>query len=94
MTADHVLGVLNFGTPGVDATYPYLKAAGVPDFVLFAGEFGGVVFGISAGCEVSAEAHGDGAGGDLCKSGDDDEVCARDCSQTGCERERDGEAVG
>jgi ABC-type branched-subunit amino acid transport system substrate-binding protein len=37
LAADHVLGVLNFGTPGVDATYPYLKAQGVPDFILFAG---------------------------------------------------------
>ena len=35
------------------------------DFLLLAGEFGGVVFGVAPGGQISAEAHGDRAGGDL-----------------------------
>ena len=34
---DGVLAVLNFGTPGVTATYSYLVSQKVPDLILFAG---------------------------------------------------------
>jgi branched-chain amino acid transport system substrate-binding protein len=37
LVADNVLGVLNFGTPGVTATYPYLVEQKVPDIILFSG---------------------------------------------------------
>jgi branched-chain amino acid transport system substrate-binding protein len=37
LVADNVVGVLNFGTPGVAATYKYLMQQGVPDLILFAG---------------------------------------------------------
>ncbi len=46
----------------------------VDDLALLAEELGGVVLGVAAGGEVSAEAHGDGAGGDLGEAGEDDEV--------------------
>ena len=39
LVGDNVLGVLNFGTSGVAATYKYLNDAGVPDFILFSGVF-------------------------------------------------------
>jgi hypothetical protein len=52
------------------------------------------VFGIAAGCEVAAEAHGDGAGGDLGEAGEDDEVGLDDGGEAGGKGERDGEAVG
>ena len=65
------------------------------DFVLFAQALGGVVLGVSAGGEVSAEAHGDGAGGDLGEAGEDDDVRGGDGSgEAGGEGEGDGEAVG
>jgi branched-chain amino acid transport system substrate-binding protein len=37
LVADNVLGVLNFGTSGVAATYKYLNDSNVPDFILFSG---------------------------------------------------------
>lgn len=37
LVADHVLGILNFGTPGVGATYKYLDTKNVPDLILYAG---------------------------------------------------------
>lgn len=53
------------------------------------------MLGVSAGGEVSAEAHGDGAGGDLGEAGEDDEVRgAYGSGETGGEGEGDGEAVG
>ena len=65
------------------------------DFALFALTLGDVVLGVSAGSEVSAEAHGDGAGGDLGEAGEDDDVSGGDGSGEACgEGEGDGEAVG
>ena len=65
------------------------------DLALFAVALGDVVLGVSAGGEVAAEAHGDGAGGDLGESGEDDDVGGGDGSgEAGGEREGDGEAVG
>ncbi len=37
LVADNVLAVLNFGSPGVTATYSYLVQQKVPDLILFAG---------------------------------------------------------
>lgn len=37
LVSAHVLAVLNFGTPGVAATYDYLKQQGVLNLILFAG---------------------------------------------------------
>jgi branched-chain amino acid transport system substrate-binding protein len=37
LVGDGVLAVLNFGTPGVTATYSYLVAQKVPDLILFSG---------------------------------------------------------
>jgi branched-chain amino acid transport system substrate-binding protein len=37
LVADNVVGILNFGTPGVSATYKYLVQQGVPDLILFSG---------------------------------------------------------
>ncbi len=37
LVADKVLAILNFGTPGVAATYDYLKQQGVLNLILFAG---------------------------------------------------------
>jgi hypothetical protein len=66
----------------------------VDDFVVLPGEFGGVVLDVSAGGEVAAESHGNGAGGDLGEAGDDDDVGGGDSGETGGEGEWDGEAVG
>ena len=64
-------------------------------FALFALTLGDVVLGVSSGGEVSAETHGDGAGGDLGEAGEDDNVRGGDSSgETGGESERDGESVG
>jgi hypothetical protein len=52
------------------------------------------VLGVSAGGEVAAEAHGDGAGGDLGEAGDYDQVRAGDSAEAGSEREGDGQAIG
>ncbi len=65
------------------------------DFTLFAVAFGDVVLGVSAGGEVAAETHGDGAGGDLGEAGEDDDVGGGDGSgEAGGEGEGDGETVG
>ena len=65
------------------------------DLALFALALGDVVLGVAAGGEVAAEAHGDGAGGDLGEAGEDDDVRGGDGSgETGGEGEGDGEAVG
>ena len=65
------------------------------DLALFAVSFGDVVLGVSAGGEVAAEAHGDGAGGDLGQAGEDDDVGGGDGSgEAGGEGEGDGETVG
>jgi branched-chain amino acid transport system substrate-binding protein len=37
LVADNVVGILNFGTPGVAATYKYLVQQNVPDLILFSG---------------------------------------------------------
>jgi len=37
LVSENVLAVLNFGTPGVAATYQYLVTNNVPDLILFAG---------------------------------------------------------
>ena len=67
----------------------------VDDFALFALALGDVVLGVSAGGEVAAEAHGDGAGGDLGEAGEDDDVRGGDGSgETSGEGKGDGEAVG
>ena len=52
----------------------FFVVGALDDFALFAEELGGVVLGVAAGGEVSAEAHGDGAGGDLGEAGEDDDV--------------------
>ncbi len=73
----------------------FFVAGAFDDLALFAEAFGVVVFGVTAGGEVSAEAHGDGAGCDLGEAGEDDEVRGGDGSgEAGGERKRDGEAVG
>lgn len=65
------------------------------DFEFFAAALGGEVLGVSAGGEVAAKAHGDGAGGDFGETCGDDEVRGGDGSgETGGEGEGDGEAVG
>ena len=65
------------------------------DFALFALTLGDVVLGVSAGSEVSAEAHGDGTGGDLGEAGEDDDARGGDSSgETGGESKGDGESVG
>jgi hypothetical protein len=65
------------------------------DLALFALALGDVMLGVSAGGEVSAEAHGDGAGGDLGEAGEDDDVGGGDGSrEAGGEGEGDGESVG
>jgi hypothetical protein len=65
------------------------------DLALLADAFGVVVLDIAPGGEVSAEAHGDGAGGDLGEAGEDDDVGGRgDAGEAGGEGEGDGEAVG
>ena len=48
----------------------------------------------AAGGEVSAQTHGDGAGGDLGEAGDYDQVRAGDSAEAGSEREGDGQAIG
>ena len=73
----------------------FFVVGALDDLALFAAELGGVVLGVSAGGEVSAEAHGDGAGGDLGEAGEDDDVRGGDGSgESGGEGEGDGEAVG
>ena len=72
----------------------FFVAGAVDDFVMLAGEFGGVVLDISAGGEIAAEAHGDGAGRDFGESGDDDDVGSGYTGEAGGEGKRDGEAVG
>ena len=53
------------------------------------------MLGVAAGGEVSAETHGDGAGGDFGQAGEDDEVGLADgAGESGGEGEGDGEAVG
>jgi len=53
------------------------------------------MLGVSASREVTAEAHGDRAGGDLGETGEDDDVGRGDSSgEASCEGERDGKAVG
>ena len=65
------------------------------DLALLAEALGVVVIEVSPGGEVSAKAHGDGAGGDLREAGEDDEVGGGDGSgETRSEGEGDGEAVG
>ena len=65
------------------------------DFALFADALAGVMLGVAAGGEVSAEAHRDGAGGDFGKPGDDDEAAVVDrAGDAGGQGEGDGEAVG
>ncbi len=64
------------------------------DLALFAVAFGDVVLGVSAGGKVTAEAHGDGACGDLGEAGEDYDVGGGDCSGETCgESERNGETV-
>ena len=54
-----------------------------------------VVLGIALGGQVSAQSHGDGAGGDLGQSGDDDDVAVVDrAGESGGQREGNGQAVG
>src|ERR1700733_5634011 len=67
----------------------------VDDLALFAEALGDVVLGVATGCEVAAETHGDGAGGDLGQAGEDDDVGGADGSgEAGGEGEGNGEAVG
>lgn len=66
----------------------------VDDFVGFACELGVVMLYVAAGCEVATEAHGDGAGGDFCQAGDDDDVGGDGSGEAGGEGEGNGEAVG
>lgn len=73
----------------------FLVVGALDDLALFAVAFGGVVLGVSASGEVAAEAHGDGAGGDLGQAGEDDEAGGADGSgEAGGEGKGDGEAVG
>ena len=73
----------------------FFVARALDDLALFAVAFRGVVLGVSAGGEISAKAHGDGAGGDLGDSGENDEVRGGDgTGETGGEGEGNGEAVG
>jgi hypothetical protein len=52
------------------------------------------VFDVSAGGEVAAETHGDGAGGDFGKTGEDDHTGRYVCAgETGGESEGNGETV-
>ncbi len=65
------------------------------DFAFFAEALRVVVVGIAAGGEVSAKTHGDGAGGDLGETGEDDDVgLGDDAGEAGGEGEGDGESVG
>ena len=73
----------------------FFVVGAVEDLALFALALGDVVLGVSAGGEVAAEAHGDGAGGDLGEAGEDDDVGGGDGSgEAGGEGEGDGEPVG
>ena len=73
----------------------FLVPGAIDDLALFAEALGAVVLGVSAGGEISAQAHGDGAGGDLGETGQDDEARGGDGSgESGREGEGDGEPVG
>ena len=73
----------------------FFVAGAFDDLALFAQAFGGVVLGVAAGGEIAAKAHGDGAGSDLGKAGEDDDVGGGDGSgESGGEGEGNGEAVG
>ena len=52
----------------------FFVVGALDDFALFAKALGVVVLGVATGGEVSAEAHGDGAGGDFGEAGEDDDV--------------------
>ena len=65
----------------------------INDLSFFALTFRDVVLGIATGGEIAAEAHGDGAGGDLGEAGYDDDASGGYSGEAGGEGEGNGEAV-
>jgi len=60
------------------ANFVLLGFGDFDDLALLADFFVGVVLGITAGGEVSAKTHGDGAGGNFGEASDDDEASGGD----------------
>ena len=57
-------------------------------------QFGGIMFGVAARSQVSAQAHRDRSGRDFCQAGEYDNVRARyRAGQTGRQRKRDSKSV-
>ena len=53
------------------------------------------MFGIAPGCEIAAKTHGDGTGGDLCETGEYDDMRGSNRSrESGGESKGNSEAVG
>jgi hypothetical protein len=78
---------------GVDLLF--FVAGAFDDLALFSLALGDVVLGVAAGSEVAAEAHGDGAGGDLGQAGQYNDMGGRYGSgEASGEGEGNGEAVG
>ena len=73
----------------------FFVAGALDDLALFSDLFRRVVFGVSLGREVAAEAHRDGAGSDFGEAGEDYDVGRRDgAGEAGGESEGDGKSVG
>ena len=65
------------------------------DLAFFAQALACVMLGVAAGGEISAETHGDGAGGDFGHAGDDHEAAVvHGAGNSGSQREGNGQAVG
>jgi hypothetical protein len=74
---------------------PGLLRRNLPDLVRLASPLGGVVLGVALGGQVTAQTHGDAAGGDLGEPRDDDDGRRIDgAGQSGRESERYRQAIG